>query len=74
MSFSRAIKRKKLKEERKSLKKKLKRALKQNSSLPSECTFCNSSLTRDADLDKWHLRISGETIEVQCPDCDIIDT
>jgi len=74
MNFSRAIKRKKLKEKRKSLNKQLRSALKHNDKLPSECTFCNSSLTKDANLDKWHLRIVGETIEVQCPDCNIIDT
>ena len=74
MNLTRSIKRKKILEKKKASKKKLKAALRATAGLPSKCSFCNNAFGDDANPDEWNLKIEGETISLQCPECDILDT
>ena len=74
MNLTRSIKRKKILEKKKASKKNLKAALRATAGLPSKCSFCDNVFGDDANPDEWKLKIEDETISLQCPECDILDT
>ena len=77
MSTSRAIKRKKLKAQRKAAKKAAKQKINNVSDavsrLPTVCSFCGAPFdkTIPQNLDTWHISLSAgsKIILLTCPEC-----
>ncbi len=74
MKSSRSIKRRKMLEHRKSARKTLKKALRTTEGMPTACTFCGNEYDENSDPDLWMLKIENNTIDLQCPDCDKLNT
>ncbi len=71
MSFSRQIRRKKVKAAKKVAKKNAKIAEKMISKMPQKCTRCDAYFDKSLkeNLDKWHVDLASNTFTLYCPDC-----
>ena len=69
MSLKRSLKRKHEVSRKKALKKGLKRAINAATGMPTTCSTCSKKFTEGADLDKWFVNLSDNTVRLICPEC-----
>ena len=70
MGANRAIKRKRMIEKRKSLKKGLKRAIRATAGMPTTCSSCDEKFDKESDANEWRvIQNPGLDLKLLCPAC-----